>query len=432
MVALAVSQTPANQAPANRTPAGRMLGPYALFGAAVAFAGPPIYIHTPSLYAAQHGLSLATVGFVLLAVRLLDFVQDPLLGWWIGRCPAWRRLFAAGFGALLGLGALALFAPAPLPLPALWLTVSLAVVFTGFSALQILYYSSGVVLAQSLPGGHNRLAGWREAGVLGGVCAACVAPALAASLVGKPYAFSLYAAAFCLLLVVAVWRMRRWWPAGQTSGPQRIPKQVLTDPKVQRLLLIGLINALPTGLTATLFVFFVEDRLQAAEHAGPALLLFFAAAAVGAPVWGRIANRIGARRALILGMSAATAAFLGAMTLGSGDWLLFYGICIASGFCVGADMTLLPALLSARLSNHEGGGELAFGLWGFVNKASLALAAGLALPALAAAGFEPGATANSPFALQALSIAYAGVPCVLKAMTVLALSLTPIPEGSQP
>ena len=409
----------------------QVLAPYALFGAAVAFAGPPIYIHTPSLYASQHGLSLATVGVVLLAVRMLDFVQDPLLGWWIGRNTAHRRRIATGFGLLLGVGALALFAPAPLPMPAVWLVASLACVFTAFSGLQILYYSSGVVLGRELPGGHNLVAGWREAGILAGVCAACVAPTLAEMLVGKALAFPVFAAVFCVLLAAAVVQMRPWWPsAGATTLMPSGFREVLADSRVQRLLAIGLVNSLPTGLTATLFVFFVEDRLQAPAHAGPALLLFFAAAAAAAPLWARLANRIGAKRALLLGMGGAIAAFLGALTLGAGDWPAFYLICIASGFAVGGDMTLLPAMLSARLSERESGGEMAFGLWGFVNKASLALAAGLALPALGAAGFAPNQE-NSPAALEALSIAYAAVPCALKAAAAIALSLTRIPEGDR-
>ena len=47
-----------------------MLWPYALFGAAVAFAGPPIYIHTPNLYASQHGITLGALGAILLGVGL--------------------------------------------------------------------------------------------------------------------------------------------------------------------------------------------------------------------------------------------------------------------------------------------------------------------------------------------------------------------------
>ncbi|MEQ9126084.1 MAG: MFS transporter, partial [Alphaproteobacteria bacterium] len=67
------------------------------------------------------------------------------------------------------------------------------------------------------------------------------------------------------------------------------------------------------------------------------------------------------------------------------------------------------------------------GLWGFVNKASLALAAGLVLPALDFAGYEPSG-ANGPEALAALTLAYAGAPLALKALALVALARTPDPE----
>ena len=89
---------------------------YGLIGAAIAFAGPPIYIHAPKVYAELHGLNLAVLGAVLLALRAFDFVQDPLLGWAISKRPESRSKMAVLYTALLGAGMTALFAPT-LPLP---------------------------------------------------------------------------------------------------------------------------------------------------------------------------------------------------------------------------------------------------------------------------------------------------------------------------
>jgi GPH family glycoside/pentoside/hexuronide:cation symporter len=75
-----------------------------------------------------------------------------------------------------------------------------------------------------------------------------------------------------------------------------------------------------------------------------------------------------------------------------------------------------------------------FGLWSFVSKLSLALAAATLLPALQWAGFMP-SIANSDGALWALSLAYAGLPCALKLialaiLTRMTLSPQPQAEGS--
>lgn len=410
--------------------------PYALFGAAVAFAGPPIYIHAPSLYAESHGLSLAMLGAVLLGLRLVDFAQDPLLAWWIARMQRRRRDLAAGFAGLLGLGSLMLFLPSPPIAAEWWFAISLAVVFTGFSALQILYYASGTALAEHVAGGHRAIAGWREMGVLAGFSLACVAPGAIAALTGYAHPFWLYALAFCAFLAFATVRMAPVWPA-QTPRAS-VPTgdgflALLRDAGVRRLLAIALVNALPTGLTATLFVFFVEHRLQAEVHTGPALLLFFMVAAVAAPLWAWLAKRIGSKRSLFLAMMAAILAFFWVLALGAGDWPAFYLIAALSGACMGADMTLLPALLAARLAQTGLSADRAFGLWGFVNKAALALAAGIALPSLAMSGFDPaqGVGAHDERALAALAIAYAGIPCALKAVAALTLALTTIDEGGR-
>ena len=132
------------------------------------------------------------------------------------------------------------------------------------------------------------------------------------------------------------------------------------------------------------------------------------------------------------GMALSIAAFLWAVTLGSGDTLAFAVICAASGAALGADLTLLPAIFAARLvrmgSDTEGA---AFSLWNFVSKLSLALAAATLLPALQAAGFRPGPD-NPPQALLALSLIYAALPCVLKLIAIALLWRTPIGKDALP
>jgi Na+/melibiose symporter-like transporter len=65
-----------------------------------------------------------------------------------------------------------------------------------------------------------------------------------------------------------------------------------------------------------------------------------------------------------------------------------------------------------------------FALWTFLQKSALALAAGIALPAVALAGFVP----TEPVTEQgraALSVAYALVPCLLKLVAIGALGFLP-------
>lgn len=377
--------------------------------ALLACAGVPLYIHLPR-FATELGYSLGTVAGLLLALRALDFLQDPILGLLVDRFPRQRRGLA--MLALIGLGAgfVAVFTLQP-GLPGL--AAGLVLVFTAYSLGTILFYGQGAALAG--PGGgqaHYRLAGLREAGTLAGIIAAAVLPELLARGLGPLAGY----AGFGLLLAgaalaVAVVSRRFWAPVVTTR--QRLPLRPFLNAGGGRLLLIGLLNALPVAITSTLFLFFVEDRLQLPGWAGLYLVLFFAAAGASAPLWSRLAGRYGARRVLLPAMGLAIVGFIWAALLPAGAGWSFAAICLASGAALGADMVILPALFAATLTGAGLPAGTAFGAWSFAAKLSLALAAATVLPMLQWAGHAPGAT-NSAAALGALNLAYAVLPCLLK------------------
>ncbi|MBL4916987.1 MFS transporter [Szabonella alba] len=387
--------------------------PWSLFAALIAAAGLPIYIHAPKFYVDTYGVPLATLGVALFALRLLDVVQDPALGWLAERTRRRRGVLVAG-AVLLIAGAMAgLFALPPPIAPLAWFALMLALLFSAFSFLTICFYAQGVVRGAALPGGHLALAGWRETGALIGISLAAIAPVALAPLTDRP--FTGFALGFAVLALVAALAMRREWraappPVAAPAGPSFAA--LLADPALRGLLLLALVNAAPVAVTSTLFLFFVESRLAEPALAGPLLLLFFLSAALTAPAWGRLAHRIGARRALLAGMGLAIPAFALALTLGPGQVALFAVICAASGAALAADMVLLPAILARHLA-ARGAEAMGFGLWSFASKSMLAVAAVTLFPLLDLAGFRAGG-ANDAGALQALTLLYAGLPCALK------------------
>ncbi|RHZ98451.1 sugar:cation symporter [Cereibacter sphaeroides] len=395
--------------------------PWSLLAGLIAAAGLPIYIHAPKVYVDEYGVSLGALGAVLAGLRLVDVVQDPALGWLAEVTRRRRAAMVAGALFLLALAMVGLFAVVPPVAPLLWFALMLVVLFSAFSFLTIAFYSEGVAKAGRLgPGGHLRLAGWREAGALVGVSLAAVAPVALGS-------FGLFAWGFAAFAVLAWLAMRREW-TGSAAAPQPDLRAVLRDPTIRRLLLLALVNAAPVAVTSTLFLFFVESRLRAPGSEGPLLLLFFLAAAVSAPGWSRMAQHVGARRALLAGMALSVVAFIFAFTLDAGDVVAFALICAASGAALGADMVLLPAIFARHLAQSGAGEATAFGLWSFASKLALALAAATLLPLLQRAGFEPGSGGPAE-ALMLLSVLYALVPCGLKAIAILLLLATPIPES---
>ena len=403
------------------------LAAYGLFGAVLSGAGLPIYIYAPKFFADTYGASLATLGAVLFALRLFDVVQDPALGWLSERLGRARGLAVTIGAAVLAVSMLGLFAVAPPVAPVVWFALTLVGLFSAFSFLSITFYATGVRKAGEIAGGHVRLAAWRETGALLGVCLAAVAPTLLMGVTDAP--FAVFAVGFAAVVLLAWAAMLPEWQGGgaETGAPTPIGT-ILADLQARRLLLLALVNAAPLAVSSTLFLFFVEARLQAPGWEGPLLVLFFLAAALSATGWAALAARWGTKPVLLSAMVLSVASFAVVLTLGPGDTWAFAVVCVVSGATIGADLTLLPALFARRMAAISPKGAQGFGLWAFTTKFTLALAAAVLLPLLEASGFRSGQAAQPEEALRTLTLLYALVPCLLKLVAIGLFAATPLRE----
>ncbi len=383
-----------------------------LYALMLAAAGIPLYIHLPRFAAVNLGIGLGVIGTVLLVIRLVDLVQDPLIGWAIDRWPHAQLLFASTAAIGLAIGFPLLFG---LPEGAgICVLVSvLVLLFSAYSLGTILLYGRSATLAKR-PDAKElmTLAAWREGGQLTGVILAASAPALfvafGASAQGYP-AFGLFLGLLAILTLTLTLPM---WRRTPITG-EGLSFAGLGQAGALRLLLLALVNSLPVAITSTLFLFFVEDRLQLTGKAGPLLILFFLSAGVTVPLWAKLSNRIGPKQTLMIAMPLSIASFIGAAMLSAGNLTGFALICLASGAALGADMVVLPAMFSVVLTRAGLNASAAFGIWSFAGKLGLALAAFFTLPLLERSGFTPG-QANSTEALRTLTLAYAVLPCILK------------------
>jgi Na+/melibiose symporter-like transporter len=403
---------PAGAAP--RSLSARALAAYSLFALPLTMMALPVYVLVPPFYAAATGLALSTIGAVLLATRVLDAVVDPLLGAWVDRSRGvYLRpvLFAV---PALALGFVLLFSP-PAGLgaagAALWLASTLVAATLGYSLATIAYQAWGAQLADD-DAGRARVTAWREGCGLVGVILASLL-----STWGSTALIVLFLGTLALALLVLIARSPRAAVRSEevAVSPWRALKAPLTRPGFRWLLAIFVANGIAAAVPASLVLFFVDDRLQLGAQSGVLLALYFVAAACSMPLWARLARHWGLHATWLVGMLLAIAVFVWAYGVGPGQLPAFALICALSGVALGADLALPPALLARVIARggHAGAHEGAyFGLWNFANKMNLALAAGLALPALQALGYTPGA--RDPSALAALAVAYAVLPCLLK------------------
>lgn len=381
---------------------------YGLLGLPLAFAALPIYVHVPPLYAGRAGMDLSLLGVILLGTRLCDACVDPWLGWLADRLPR-RRMLAIAL-LPLALGFVALLNP-PSGAAPVWLIASLTLTCLGFSAASIAYQAWGASLGGDSVA-RRRLAASREGFGLLGVLLAASLPGMLADDPGTGAARLSWLLPPLLLVAAAVTLSK-----GGGAGHSALPadglaagiRRALGDAAFLRLLVVFVANGVAAALPATLFLFFVADILNVSHFGGALLGLYFIAGAASVPFWVVLARHLGAVRAWASSMLLAVVAFAGTSVLGPGDLMPFAAICVASGLALGADLAL-PAAIAADLGERQGQAGACFGIWNFVAKLNLALAAGLALPLLDLLGYEPGSHRGT----AALTGLYALMPLCFK------------------
>jgi Na+/melibiose symporter-like transporter len=336
----------------------------------------------------------------------------------------------------LALGMLGLFRPPQWDSAALawWLIAMLMLVYTAFSMLQISYQAYGAEISDH-PVERTRVTSIREGLGLVGVFLAAALPEVLSKSQGPRDGYALFAYVFAPLLVAMVAVSVKFSPPtvvrtrAATQNAFRAMAKPLKNALFNRLLVIFIFNGIAASIPATLVLFFIEDVVQRPDLSAHFLIAYFAAGALGMPLWVWLSARIGKGRAWCVGMVLSIAAFIWAFLLGPGDATPFMLICIMSGLGLGADLALPPSILADVIDDDDrhdlGRNEGAyFGLWNLVTKMNLALAAGIALPALALLGYQSRVTTD-PRALVYLAAVYALLPCALKALAALALVLSP-------
>ncbi|WP_406853605.1 MFS transporter [Alsobacter sp. KACC 23698] len=413
-------------------PSARRLLAYALPALPLAILSLPFYVLVPAYYAAGLALPIAAVGQTLMWVRVMDAVSDPIVGALADRFrPRFgrRRLWVALATPFVVIAAWGVFAP---PASAgLWHLFGWgAALSIAWTAVQIPYGAWGAELSRSYAG-RNRVTAYREALTVAGALLALTLPALLPRFGVEGDGAVL--AAFAAIVAVAL-------PLGTATAVLVVPEPVERSRETagwreglaglaanlpfRRLLVAFLINGLANGLPATLFLFFVRFRLDAADAAGPLLVLYFLAGVAGVPGWLWLARRTSKHRAWCWGMMLACAAFSVAPWLGSGDVAAFAAVTLVTGLALGADV-ILPASMqadvidvdTARSGQERTGVYLAF--WALATKLALAGAVGVAFPILGAAGFDAAlGSGNPPSSLATLAFLYAGLPVLLKLVAI--------------
>ncbi len=391
----------------------------------LSFAGMPLYVHAPDFYATECALSLGALGGLLLLLRLVDAVADPLIGHWSDRHPAALRTVMIGSTLGLVLGFWVLFHP--LAAHPLWsFCAGMLLATLSFSALGINLNRLGAGWGES-PVAQTRISTLREGLGLVGLMVAVILPSALQAPLGKAEAFHVTSLVLIAAALLCGGVFLRWLRGHAAMRPAGEPLAFWARLRgMDRVFwsffgIFGL-STLASSIPAVLVLFFIRDRLGMEAQAGLFLLAYFLAGAACMPLWQVLSRRFGLSRAWGMAMLLGCAAFVWAFTLGAGDGWQYGAICVVSGIALGGELSLPPALLAWIIQRKQArsGSATYYSFLAFLLKISLALASALVLPFLDAGGFVPQAE-NTPEALARLSLCYALIPCLIKAMAFLLL-----------
>ena len=405
----------------------------------------PVFALLAPFYDQALGLPLAALGGVLVAVRLLDAVTDPLMGAVsdatrsrFGRRKIWL-LVATPFVCLSVWMA---FVPPP-DAGILYFAVWIAALSLAWTVAITPYLAWGGEIAQDYAG-RARVTGWREAMTVLGTLAAVTLFASAGDDAAQGMRRVALMVLICLPIGAALAMVLAPSPRarGQAAAPvslsawRKAVAEVRANAAFRSFMGAHIANSAAIGLPPVLVFYFVQDVLGAGADAfGVAFTLYLAAALLGAPVWTALATRGAKHRVWGWAMLYAMGVFAFAPLLGEGDETAFFVISVLTGFAYGADLALPPAIQADVVDADTASTGVDrcgvyFALLSVVLKGASGLAGGAALILLGLAGFEAGAE-NAPGALLTVSLLYAAAPILLKGVAVALIWNFPIDAAKQ-
>ncbi|MDP2334116.1 MAG: MFS transporter [Reyranella sp.] len=405
----------------------------------LAMAALPVVLNVSHFYGEVVKLSFGIMGAIFIFARIVDAIQDPVIGVISDRFTRYGRrgrlIFVAMMTPFLGGGFYMLFNPPESiqgdhNLMAFWLLAALLLVHLGYSGVSISYHAHGAELSDDY-NERTRVTVGREVFGLLGMTLAVVLPTYLTATLGESQGYAMLGLVFLPILLVLSAPTMIW--AGPSVHPPVIHAnrnifvtffQPLKNRLFRRLLLVFVVNGAALGVAVTVMLFYVEHVLKGGKlQAGIILLTYFIAGAASVPLWLLLSRRLSKAAAWFIGMVLTAVAMALAIFIGPGDFYWFLAISVITGMGIGADYGLPPSILADVINAQEGGDSRGktgtyFGLWALSTKLATAIGAAGSLPVAAMLGFNP---AKGLYGTTALIFVYIVLPVAIKIIAALLL-----------
>ncbi len=420
----------------------RSLLAYSLPSFAVTLPTIPIYIHLPTLYGVHLELGLAATGLMLLISRSIDTLTDPIVGILSDRFSYkgnYRKPWIAAGSVIAGIGIYKLLNP-PEVVDLYFLLIWSVTLYIGWTLVAVPYLTWGAELSTDY-NERTTITTCRELGGIIGILASGAIVAIAA-FHGLSELDSIRLIAWAAIFAggITIPYMLFYVPdanIGRYKLSRSVNRSILnsclelaSNKPFIRLISAWFLNGLANGIPAVLFFLYLDKVLGAGEIQRAVLIvIYFSAAVMAMPIWLLLSKFFGKHKIWCYAMLLAVSAFSIVPLLPEGSFNSFVVICILTGMCLGADLSIPPAI-QADVVDYDKlrfGGDragLLFALWGMITKLALACSVGIAFPVLQWLGFQT--TEPGEYGKFLLTILYALIPVGFKIITVVIIWSFPI------
>jgi len=229
-------------------------------------------------------------------------------------------------------------------------------------------------------------------------------------------AFVIYGMIFLILVVIALLLLpdlpkNYKLNLNNFSNPFRSLNYIYHHKSLRLLIILFFINSIPLAITSNLFTFYVDQVLLAKDLQAAYLVTYLLSGALCASSFSFIFKDSNKIHALIMLMIISIIGFSITYFIDSTNKEFFYLVCVISGFGLGGEMVLLPAMAAEMLKDNPQNGNVFFSIWGSCSKVSLALAAGIFLPLIS--------NEKNIYYISNIIFFYAIIPLVIKVISII-------------
>ncbi len=386
-------------------------------------------VYLPPFYAGKMGVTLTVIGATIGLLRLADLGLDIALGWLmdntrtpIGRYRPW---YLAGL-PVLWLSVYKVFNPPASP-DTTYLFTWYILLYVAYSML-VLGHSAWAATISGKYHERSRMFGWMLGIGVAGSSFLGLLPLLTHRKIAPADPGSIPTIGWIIMAVSTVAVIVAFFSTKERATPVAAKERntlkdyfaVITNPSMFRLVAADLFLILGPGASAPIYLFFFrEAKGFTPTDVGLLLIPYGAAGILAAPIWAKIAQRLGKHRTVQLaGLIYAVCQTILMLVPAGMFWATFASM-FSVGFCAAAFIVLIRAMVAdvadeLRLTTGQERSGVLYALVTLTQKLGSSLAVAIIYPILDMFHYvaKPGYH-NTPEAIRGLEICYVFAPIIL-------------------